>query len=875
MSEKYQIRDRVKGYIRKQDITNVEPGYLVQGSQNVITNESERIAVRKGYTKLEEQGFDFLTPGIQSSYDWQTSFGEDRHVRGWNARAVVLSVTANTITKSGTTTWAQVGFNTSGTVWINGIPYTYSGGSATTTLTGVAPNPSSGGVVLDDEVLQGELEFLYFPTPEWRNLTTNRKRGLFNFTTVFATEINSTNEGKRFMRFVSGENNMFEWSGGVTTFASAAATTITKQGNTPWRESSFYEYATEEATITIVDYTGLAGDTVAININGTTTTLTEGVDWTAATSNEATSASLTTALNTVTGIVADSFAQVAEGRITIVNFAGLAGDTVQIDLAGENGFTSSTTLTEGVDWTAAVSNAATATSLATAIATIANVTAAAGGDTVIFSTSIADGFFVTNVALSNPVDMISTPANFSLALITIEADPGFSIRALTLSDSTNMTRTPNAFVLKQVEIDGIVYTYNGGENTITLTGVTPNPTLGGHTAGDVVHQVVRQYNNADIGLSSTFNNDLISTFRNQLYIASESANTVLVSAPNDFEDFTFTTPVREVGEGDVLVCNDSIRGMIPQENTLYIYAGKDQIYKINYELSADLQGESITVDQLDTAPLMGAMSQSTIGKIKNAIVYISNEPAFNQLSQVEFVNTPQNVNMSDPIKIEFETLDFTNASIFYFDYNIYIPVPAEDILLIYNLAMGYWEAPQILPISRIFEHDGLLYFHSSRVRQTYKLFDGYSDDGNPIAGKVYFSYENYGMPANYKTFNEMYTEGYISSNTDLTLIINYEIDGCQTQFSRTLAGRNQQFVCIGAGASLGKKSLGKRSLAGRGPTDDEERPPKFRWIPTWNHFDFYEVQYGFESDGVDQRWEILRWGPNVVPSDSLNVEKKQ
>ena len=308
---------------------------------------------------------------------------------------------------------------------------------------------------------------------------------------------------------------------------------------------------------------------------------------------------------------------------------------------------------------------------------------------------------------------------------------------------------------------------------------------------------------------------------------------------------------------------------------MYVFAGDDYIYNVKYELSADLQSESILVDQFNTAPLQGALTQSAIGKIKNSIVYVSNEKAFNQLGFIENIFPPQNVNISDPIKVEFEVLDFTNASVFYWDYNIYIALPQEDITLIYNLALSHWEAPQVLPVSVYSVINGQLYGHSSRIKQTYKMFTGWSDDGNPIAATALFSYQNYGIPANYKTFNEVFTEGYVSSNTDLDLIVRYEIDGCTTQVGRTLAGRNRRFVCIGGDdGSLGKQSLGKRSLAGRGKTIDDRRPPKFRWYPTFPHFDFYEVQFGFESDGVDQRWEILRFGANTSESSHLNVDKK-
>lgn len=763
MSEKYNFVDKFNGYIRKQDITNVAPGFLVEGSQNVLTNEGERIASRKGYIKLETPETVY-NGGIKSAFDWRTSYGEERHVRGWEARAVVLSVTTNTITKTGVTSFADAGFGATGTIWINGQAFTYSGGANTTTLTGVSPDPSVAGIVADDVILQGSLQFLDIAVPEWIDLAQNKKRGLFNFTTVW-----SDMEYKRFLRFVSGENNNVEWSGGMTTFASATASTITKQGSTPWKESSFYQFATQQGTITIVDYNGLSGDTVAINVNGTTTTLTEGVDWTASVDNNTTAASLEVAIEAITGL---------------------------------------------------------------------------------------DASVVNNV-------------------ITIDAQNGYSIRNITLSDSTNMTRTPDYFLLKQVIIGGITYTYNGGEDTNTLTGVTPNPTLGGHVAGDLVHQAVRTFTNAQVGLPTTYNNDLIATFRNQLYIASNNANTVYVSFADNFEDFTFTTPVREVGEGDLLTFGDSIRGLIPQDNSMYVFAGDDYIYNVKYELSADLQSESILVDQFNTAPLQGALTQSAIGKIKNSIVYVSNEKAFNQLGFIENIFPPQNVNISDPIKVEFEVLDFTNASVFYWDYNIYIALPQEDITLIYNLALSHWEAPQVLPVSVYSVINGQLYGHSSRIKQTYKMFTGWSDDGNPIAATALFSYQNYGIPANYKTFNEVFTEGYVSSNTDLDLIVRYEIDGCTTQVGRTLAGRNRRFVCIGGDdGSLGKQSLGKRSLAGRGKTIDDRRPPKFRWYPTFPHFDFYEVQFGFESDGVDQRWEILRFGANTSESSHLNVDKK-
>lgn len=55
---------------------------------------------------------------------------------------------------------------------------------------------------------------------------------------------------------------------------------------------------------TVVDYTLLAGDTATITVDGTATVRTEGVNWTAATSNNATATSLASAIDALAGVTA-------------------------------------------------------------------------------------------------------------------------------------------------------------------------------------------------------------------------------------------------------------------------------------------------------------------------------------------------------------------------------------------------------------------------------------------------------------------------------------------------------------------------------------------------------------------------------------------
>lgn len=603
---KYDIQSKFNGYRNKEDITNMGRGFLVAGSQNVLTNDAERISIRRGYTLFGEENTQAF--GILSAYDWKTSRSKEQHLRSW-----------------------------------------------------------------DDN-----LEYLtYTPAGErtWEILATGFSSARFRYTEFWdTTELIDT------LLFVNGTSNVYEWSGATTTFASATANTITKQGTETWAEEGFY----------------LAGTRAVI-------------------------------------------------------------------------------------------------------------------------------------------------------------------------------------------IDGTIYTYTGGETTTTLTGVTPDPTVAGHAVGQSVAQAVRTTPNSSItSLPSTYQNLYIATLNNQVYYGSGNSRVVYVSKQDDYKDVSFSTP-RTPGEGATLTLDSTVTGFVPQESVMYITGGLDFWYETQLTLSADLVNEDLKIKRLKTTSGQAAQSQELIGKIKNNVVFVSNEPTLDQLGRIQnYFATPQTENISDPIKNDFDTLDFTDGQTFYFRDFIYISCPQDSVTLMYNLREKHWESPQILPIGRFSIIEGELYGHSYAQPETYKLFDGWSDryiesrnEGNPIDAKAYLSYEQYGVPANLKNMNEFYVEGYIQENTNLEVSIRYEIDGCATDTAYNVNGIDEQIVCIGGNdPSHGKRRLGEWSLA-KMEERNEDLPPKFRVIKQFPRTDFYEVQYGFSSNDVDQRWEILRYGPAVEYAQHKSVAIKQ
>jgi len=602
------------GYRNREDVTNLPPGVLITGSQNVLTNVSERIQVRKGYS-LDGATSSALA-SILASFDWQTYGNGESHLRA--------------------------GFLTS------------------------AAN-------------DGKLQYRYVDSTgavTWRDLATGLTTVAYNFTTFW-----NTTENLRELLYVNGTSNIFNWNGATAIISSTTVNTITKTGTDTWAQAGFY-----------------------------------------------------------------------------------------------------------------------------------------------------------------------TTAN------------------------------------KSIVINGNTYTYTGGETTTTLTGVAGNPT--GEANGSIIHQSPVTTANASLtGVPSTFANGLISTLNNQIYLSSLTSPAVYISKVNSFTDYSFSTP-RQTGEGDLLILDANIVGLLPQENFMYVSAGLDLWYNISFQLQTSTVG--VTYEQVSALPLktgkrQGAISQAALSHMKNNIIVITNETTIDTFGRVETsLATPQTTNISDSIKLDIDSYDFTDASIAYHRYYIYVAIPKEGLVLIFNLATKSWESPQTLPISRFYIVDGELYGHSYSTSESYQLFTGYADRvysgfaGYPIDAKAKFSYQNYGTRFSYKKANAFYIEGYISSNTTLNCAITYELDGCATTKTFTVNGSDTQIVCIAPiEGSLGKLSLGKAKLGGAGSTSIQDLPPKFRVEKTFSNTDFFECSFSFEILGVDQRFELLAFGLNAGSSSQEPVQIRQ
>jgi hypothetical protein len=97
-------------------------------------------------------------------------------------------------------------------------------------------------------------------------------------------------------------------------------------GGSNWDTTNDDTHA-KDAVITVVDFTGLSGETITISLNTTSTVITEGVDYSAITSNTVTATNIANAFNSVSGVSASSSGNV----VTLI-----ADDDYDIDDLDDN-----------------------------------------------------------------------------------------------------------------------------------------------------------------------------------------------------------------------------------------------------------------------------------------------------------------------------------------------------------------------------------------------------------------------------------------------------------------------------------------------------------------------------------------------------------
>jgi hypothetical protein len=773
------------GYRAREDITTLPPGVLVTGSQNVLTNQYQRIGIRRGYTLDGQRDATAVVDSapIESAFDWDRHTGDTRHMRS--------------------------GFNGTGT---NGkMQYRY-----------VA---SAGDYYNGTTFTAGQVY--------WIDLIEDLTSSLFRYGDYWDNEQLLSE-----LLMVNGTSKIWEWTGGVTTLASTSnaagsISTFNQPGEitaivgAPTFAGGGYVVGdilnivpTNSSRSAVVSVTAIGGGGAI-----TTVQLVSGGGGYVVGAGQATSvgggsnaSGATIEVSTVVGVAGTGY---AVGDIITATTGGTGATFKVLEIGAAGGAVTLQLLTPGTGYAAGVS---------------ATTTSGLGINCTINISAVATGWIQKNGTTS-------------------WAEEGFY----------------NLMSPRAVTINGTSYAYTGGETTTYLVGISANPTA--EPVNSVIHQTPTiTYNYQIRGLPTEFSNDLISVLNNQVYIGSNTERDVYVSAVDNYKDYSYSTP-REVSEGAILTLDGSPTAFQPQQNAMYIAAGKDYFFQTQFQLSADNTAESLTVIPLKTTDLQAAQSQELSCKIKNNIAFVSFENMINSLgTQENFLNDPQTQDLSYSIVDDVKDYDFTDGSIKYYANKgkyIAVTLPREGLMLFYNMTDPknfYWEAPQLMPMQCLSVIDGELYGHSSQASNTFKLFTGTNDDGNAIQAVAKFSFWNQGNRFAYKSSMKWFVEGYMSTNTALTGSLQREVNGSPSSWTWYGTDSRIMFNSVSDG-SLGKLSLGKASLGGdTTPVSTFGSLPKFRLKQPFNRVDYFEEQPSFSSNGKDQQWEIVAFGTDATPS---------
>lgn len=435
---------------------------------------------------------------------------------------------------------------------------------------------------------------------------------------------------------------------------------------------------------------------------------------------------------------------------------------------------------------------------------------------------------------------------------------------------------------KTVVINGTEYTYTGGENTTTLTGVTADPT--GEANGSVVIQKIITNSNKP---SATAQNDAVAVLENHAYYLDGTRNTVEVSKNTDYQDFTTPSAPRIPGEAAQLIIDSPGVGLAPLQSKMIVFAGKGDVYRVDFEELevGTVLAETANVRKLKTGPRQSAFSRDTIADIGTAIVYLSNEKAVRILESAEDLENPLLSNLSIPIKPDIDASNFTNAHMKFNDNRVYLTAPNDSNVFILEFREDedgnkrrFWQPPQVLPAQRFAIIDDVTHFHSNANPETYKLFDGTSDNVNgnslPMEAIAKFPARSYDVRALLKEMDEYYIEGAIGTNTKITLNLLYDFDGATQNLEEIVDGSDQSILFEPVfSSSLGQQPLGQQPLGGaRTPASNQ---PRFRVLFEEGTEPFFTLQPVFSSNDVDQVWAILGHGANVRVSPQQPTDIKQ
>ena len=414
-----------------------------------------------------------------------------------------------------------------------------------------------------------------------------------------------------------------------------------------------------------------------------------------------------------------------------------------------------------------------------------------------------------------------------------------------------------------VVIGGVTYSYTGGYDTDTLTGLTSVP---GSVVGEKAFEPVVEETLTSV--DSTYKIDYLGVYRNQLYLGSDTSRLVPVSSGIDYTLFTLVSE-RAAGDPNEFLLDDNSKGFMPTKQSMLMFGANNSVAEVRYVLSSDQTKEAFTVDQIINGDNQGSISARARISVGGNIYYINRDLQVGVIQIASNGTQTSNINPSELVQNDFDSFDWTDSQMKYWKRNMVIVIPKHNTMMLFNLDQELWQAPQIfqnIDIGSVsVTEDNRLIGHSYTSNVSYILFDENtsSDIGVAFHSKAVFAYNHFGDRTMNKAFNLYYQDGYISSAGELKRTVLFDYNGAGGTNTQTFKANETSFISdVEQNVGIGGASLGERPLsgAGSGVSVTEKR---FRYVDPIPFSDFYETLISYEMEVLEGSWRIVAHGPNV------------
>ncbi len=339
------------------------------------------------------------------------------------------------------------------------------------------------------------------------------------------------------------------------------------------------------------------------------------------------------------------------------------------------------------------------------------------------------------------------------------------------------------------------------------------------------------------------------------------------------------TSPRAPGDPAKVTMDDYATCIVPLDNigqttsSIIFGGGKNEFFQLLYQMAQDNSSELVRMIKFKTANGSGLIAKGAITSIKNSTAYVSREPALDILANVQN-SDKSDLPLSDIIKNDFDNYDFTGAHLKYWKRAIYVALPAEGLVLIYDLMRSLWQPPQTIPVSRLAVIGDWLYGHSSVTNETYKLFDGTNDNGNFINQVARFAYNNGGRRDLLKIMNEVWTDGYITPSGTMNIGVYLGFNGADAIKNFTLAGDDPAIVEKLPSSPMGTEPMGVLDGLPFG-VNDLPGMVRFWQIDTVPLVDFTEMFMEYSMTTLNARFALVAYGSNMVNGETAPVSHKK